>query len=148
MTRERQPNVNCSFCWVVSATCLGLENLFWCLVTCHYTCDGIKTRQKKTINFRLTFAAHRRLCLSSLMWVFFTDLHKHASIRADVCVTMASYISIESLLNIESDLIIIFSCKNCQNILRRKTRDLFKRELPLFKSITVCNRICKFVGFW
>ena len=37
------------------------------------------------------------------LWVFFTNLHKHALTRVDVNKTMASYISIESLLNIESD---------------------------------------------
>ena len=25
VSHERQPEVNCSFCWTVSATCLGLE---------------------------------------------------------------------------------------------------------------------------
>ena len=36
-------------------------------MTCHYRCDGVKTRQKKKINFRFPFAAHGRMCLSSLM---------------------------------------------------------------------------------
>ena len=69
----------------------------------------------------------------SKKWESFTDLHKHSLIRADVCETMESYISIESLLNIESDLIILFSCKNFENVLRRKTRDLSLCEFPLFK---------------
>ena len=50
--------------------------------------------------------------------------------HAHVSETMASYISIESLLNIESGRIIIFSFKNSENILRRKTRDLFSGPLP------------------
>ena len=35
--------------------------------------------------------------------VFFTDLHKHALTRADESETIASYITIESFLNIQSD---------------------------------------------
>ena len=30
-----KPETECSFCWLVLATCLGAEKLlFWCLVTC------------------------------------------------------------------------------------------------------------------
>ena len=39
-----------------------------CLVTCHYRCKGVETRQdKKNSNCWLPFAAHGCLCLGSLL---------------------------------------------------------------------------------
>ena len=71
MAHEQQSEVNCSLYWLVSATCLGLENScfdVWELaIRDMMASNGVKSEK---LNLRLPFGADEHLCLSSLFSVY------------------------------------------------------------------------------